>query len=176
MDMGDLGPDSSGNDPEDNIDDSDVQSKTLIANVYSNRGASDPEAYKELDDWEDVTDEDLAIAYDVTSDNGYVRDNIKKITSSGDHREWYTQLQVALAHYISGPGRLEEETFGNEVTVESEGAEPLLDLLAFEADHIVNYLLNGRADMAEEVYKRLDEAADNDEQEAEEEPAPADDD
>ena len=110
------------------------QHKSLIANVYSSRGAEDPDPYKQLTDWE-VSDEDIQLAYDVTSGGGLVRRNIKRLTASGSHEEWYTQLQVALAHRVA---QLTDTQLpdGREV----RGAVPVMEQVSITGDDIMDYL------------------------------------
>jgi len=133
MSLEDIAPGSTGSEQTDS---SAEQSKTLIANVYSNRGESDPDAYRELDDWE-VSDEDIQLAFNVTAGtrNGMVR-NYLKGTPSGSHEEWYCEFQVALAHRIGQLQGLETLPDGREV----EGAVPVMDLLSIHGEDIMDYL------------------------------------
>lgn len=116
-------------------DDSDAgQSKSLIANVYSSDGTSDPDSYKNLDDWA-VSEEDISLAYEVTAAGGLVRRNIKRLTQSGSHEEWYTQLQVALAHRIA---QLTESELPNGQEV--EGAVPVMEQVSITGEDIMGFL------------------------------------
>lgn len=112
----------------------DEQKKSLIANVYSNVGVKDPDPYKELDDWA-VSSDDIQLAHNVTSGGGLVRRNLKKLTASGSHEEWYTELQVALAHRIAQLTG-QELPDGREV----RGAVPVMEQVSISGDDIMDYL------------------------------------
>lgn len=121
------------------------QQKSLIANVYS---TDRDDNYKSLEGW-DWFDE---TAYHVTKGGGLLRRNLKRITPSGSHEEWYTRFQLLLAHYV---GELVDETLPN--GDEPEGPVPLMEFLGFDADDIARYLQEN-PEMAEEIASRLSEA------------------
>lgn len=148
------------------------QSKSLIGNVYSNRGVQDPDSYKELDDW-DVSDDDIALAYDVTAGSGsnssLVRDALKRLSSSGSHEEWYTEMQVALAHRIAGLLGREELPDGRE----TRGAVPVMEQVSIKGEDIMDYLQAHPEFIAELDTEKLAELKETIDERAE--PAEADD-
>lgn len=141
------------------------QSKSLIANVYSNTGERDPDPYRNLTDWAS-TEEDIRLAYQVTAAGGLVRRNLKRLTQSGSHEEWYTGLQVALAHRIA---QLTDSELpdGREV----EGAVPIMEHVSISGDDIMDYLREHPEVVSELDSEELAELSG----EAEPEPAEADD-
>lgn len=145
-----------GNSSNDNQNNNDAeQSKSLIANTYSNRGSADPESYKELDDWE-LTDEEIQLAYDVTRGGGVMRRAAKSMAASGSHEEWYSELQVKLANYVADI--LNQDLPNGE---SPEGPIPLMEFLALDEQDIVEYLRSQEdAQMALSV---LEELQDNEE-------------
>lgn len=114
--------------------DGDEQRKSLISNVYSNNGMSDPDPYKKLGNW-GVDEADISLAYQVTAGGGLVRRNLKRITPSGSHEEWYTEFQVALSHRIAQLTG-QDMPDGREV----QGAVPVLDHLSIDASDVMEYL------------------------------------
>lgn len=145
------------------------QSKSLIANVYSSDGTDDPDSYKELDDW-DVSEEDIALAHDVTAGSGassLVRDALKKASASGSHEEWYTVMQIALAHRVAQRYGRDQLPDGREV----RGAVPLMEHVSIEGSDIMDYLRAHPEYIGELDTEELAELRD----EREAEPAEADD-
>lgn len=141
--------------------DGDEQRKSLISNVYSNNGMSDPDPYKKLGNW-GVDQQDIKLAYDVTAGGGLVRRNLKRITPSGSHEEWYTEFQVALAHRIAQLTG-EEMPDGRDV----RGAVPVMEHLSIDASDIMEYLranpqMVNQLD-TEELARLADEQEDSDE-------------
>lgn len=156
----------SGVSNDDDQSDGPEQSKSLIANVYSSDGSQDPDPYKILDDWA-VSEEDIRLAYEVTAAGGLVRRNIKRLTPSGSHEEWYTELQVAIAHRVA-------ELTGADLPDgrEVEGAVPVMEQVSIGGEEIMDYF----REHPEEI-ENLDtqELAELSESDAEPEPATADD-
>lgn len=127
------------------------QKKSLVANVYSTDG---DDKYKDLSDWEEFN----PLAWELTRSSngadhpaaGLVRDTLKRVTESGDHEEWYTQLQVALGHFIGEKLQHEELPDGSE----PEGAVPLMELFDFTDRHIAEYLA-ANGEVAENLFGRI---------------------
>lgn len=154
------------------------QSKSLIANVYSNDGSSDPDSYKNLDDWE-LDQEDIHLAWRLVkgSDNkgteGMVRDTAAILAPSGDHEEWFSELVIKLAHRI---GELREDNLPD--GQEPKGPTPIMEFLAIDADDVLQYIRDtSDHEMAEELFTQLSQAQEQmeqaEEQEADEEEAEA---
>lgn len=169
--LGDLDGVSEEN-SEITTDDSD-QSKTLVFHSYSNRGLNEDDPYKKLDDWEELDDRQLNIAYGVSKPNGIVRETLDNtLPGYAGREEWYNHLQVELAHFLAD--RLGRDTFAaGDDQIETKGPVPLMELFEFRADDIVDYLSENE-EMATEVLDTLKEAAEKAE-EANVEAEPADD-
>lgn len=127
------------------------QKKSLVANVYS---TDTDENYKDLSDWEEFS----PLAWQLTRSSngashpaaGLVRDTLKRVTESGDHEEWYTQLQVALGHFIGEKLQVEELPDGSE----PQGAVPLMELFDFTDRHIAEYLAEN-GEVADDLFERI---------------------
>jgi len=177
--MEELGDVSIDNDQQEDSS-GEGQSKTLIFHSYSNRGVEEPDPYKELDNWNQLDDEQLAIAYDVSSGKGFVRDKVGMIPGYADREEWYNHFQIELAHFLAD--RLNRDQFGNDVTVEAEGPVGLMELFAFTGEDIMEYLRENPEPVldfdSDELSELANQAREEQEEEEEEEAeaAPADDD
>lgn len=136
--MSDMLGSSSNDDEEEEANAAESQSKTLVFHSYSNRGMTDPDPYKQLDDWEKLTDEEIDLAYEISSGGGFVRTTLDDDLRGYEGREeWYNHFQIALAHYLSDIKG--HETFSSQ-NVESEGAVPLMeDIFGFEARHFMSF-------------------------------------
>lgn len=166
--LGELDGVSTG---EENIStDGNDQSKTLVFHSYSNRGLGDESPYKKLDDWEELSDEQLAIAYSVSKPNGIVRETLDNtLPGYVDREEWYNHFQITLAHFLAD--RLGRDSFSaGDAQIETEGALPLMELFEFRTDDILEYLQND-PEKATEVFEGLQQMAEESEKEAEAEPA-----
>lgn len=182
--MGNLFDDDEEQNDEEPAESGEGQKKSLVANVYNNRGDSDPDPYKELD-WEMPdrgdelsVEEAMLVSYFFIaprSDGSAVVQNTLDDYSEGGHEEWYATLQLKLAHIFGDVGvRIPEF---EKRDIEPQGAPPMLEFLGIDADDIIDYLAQD-PEMAEDVYSRLQEAADEGDEETEEteqEPAEADD-
>lgn len=128
-----------GNSPDSDDSTDASQSKSLIANTYSNDGESDPDSYKNIGDW-GIDNDQIHLAYRVTKGSGtgtdgLMRDAAATLSSSGSHEEWYSQLQVKLAHYI---GDIMEVTLPTDV--EPKGPVPLFEFLDFDGGDLMEFL------------------------------------
>lgn len=136
MGLGDtISDDSSNDDSEQSTRD---QSKSLIANTYSNRGRG-PNGYKSLDDW-GLSDEEIEIAFGVTSTqngSGSVRNFVKGLVPSKDHEEFYSKLQLAIAHSISTGYKVNELEASS---IDSRGSVPLMEMFHISAGDMVQYM------------------------------------
>jgi hypothetical protein len=174
-DLGDVSIDSG----EQTSSSDEEQSKTLVFHSYSNRGLEEPGPYKKLDSWEVLDDEQLDIAYDVSSEDGFLRKNIGRIPDYEDREEWYNHFQVVFAHFLAG--RLNWDEFGYGLTVETEGPVPLMEFFAFTGKDIMKYLRENPENVldldSDELSELANQAREEQEEEEEEaEAAPADDD
>lgn len=131
FDMDELSQDST----DQTDSDENTQRKTLVANMYSNRGILDGDSYKELDDW-GLDEDDISLSYNVTKANGLVRNTLKSLAPSGNHEEWYAELQVGLAHRIAQLKGRDELPDGREV----EGAVPIMEQVSITGGDIMDYL------------------------------------
>lgn len=140
------------------------QSKTLVANMYSSRGIQDPDSYKELDDWS-MSDDDISLSYQVTKAGGLVRNALKSLSASGNHEEWYADMQIALAHRIAELKGQDELPDGRDV----EGAVPVMEQVSIGADEVMDFLREHPeeiSDLDTSELAELREAAEDDDQDA----------
>lgn len=156
-------------DEDNGIANNDGRSKSRIAFTISGKYDSS-DSYDDYTDWSQ-SEEDMKLAYLVTKGKnntgteGMVRDSAEKIADSGNHNEWYSELQVKLAHF-----------FGDFIGVdlpdgrEPKGAAPLLEYLDIRGEHIVDYFKEN-PEVRENFKEALKEANKNDEDDSTSAPA-----
>lgn len=115
------------------------QSKSLVANTYSSYGTDDPDPDKKIDNW-GLSEDEVRLAWLVTkgSNNsgteGFVRDAAATLASSSSHEEWYSQLQINLAHYI---GDIMGVSLPN--GEEPEGPVPMMEQLDLDGSDLMEF-------------------------------------
>ena len=155
------------------------QSKSLLANTYSNRGISG-DSYKDLSDWETLTDDEIELAYLLTAPNGRGSAVVQETLDDygAGYEEWFQRLVINLAH-IFGEAGVHIPEF-EERDTDPRGATPMLDFFGVAEDDIIDYLAAAQAGDVEtdvdpmNVLERLQQAAEAADDE-ETEPAEADD-
>ena len=156
MAMDDMFSGDGDDDEEQTTNVQDEQKKTLIANAYNTTGQNDPDPYKELD-W-NLNEEEIRMAYLMTaprSSGSAVVQNTLDSWGPGGHEEWYSELQVKLAHIFGDAGVPVPEF--DEQDIEPEGAVPMMEFLGLNEDDILQFLSENQ-EVAQEVYEALHEA------------------
>lgn len=151
------------------------QHKSLIANTYSTKTLTDR---KDISDWR-LNEQQVRLAFGCTSPR-HGSGGLKKFLDglrAGGHEEWYSELQVALAHMVVESPYATITEF-EELDIEPRGAVPVLELLSISAGDIAAYLqseMEENPEMVRQLRDALNDMDIPDEQEEEPEPAEADD-
>lgn len=142
------------------------QKKTLIAHSYS---TTYDDKYSDLDDW-GLSQEQVRMLhkmYSTSTGSGALKGIVSALTESGDHEEFYNELQLAIAHAVYPLGQLDdfkEMAEFEEYDIEPQGSIPVMEFFQLDSDDIIQYLdsREDEGEMAEEVYEQLHAAATED--------------
>lgn len=159
MAFDDLSPEIDESTSEETNANGEEQKKSLVANTYSRRGVGLPtdDRYKELEDWQ-LSDDEITLAYELNAPQGgsAVVQNFLDAFWAGGHEEFYSELQIAIAHMVAHHPNYTVREF-DERDIEAQGAVPVMELFQIDTDDVASYLSENQ-DIAQEIYEALREA------------------
>lgn len=129
------------------------QRKSLIANSYS---TSHDNNYKDVTGW-GMDEDEINLAYLLNAPNSGGSASVQRALDglfAGGHEEFYSRLQIALAHVFGRTRNIPEfEAQG----IEAEGSVPVMQLLNIEVSDIVEYITETDSEVsAEDITAVLD--------------------
>lgn len=131
------------------------QRKSLIANSYS---TSLDDEYKDITGW-GLDEDEIERAYKLNAPQGGGSAAVQTALNglfAGGHEEFYSRLQLALAHVF---GRSQQIRELDEAGVEARGSVPVMQLLNIESSDAVDYFTAEDVDVeitAEDIAQILD--------------------